>query len=202
MSIAQNLEDINKKLAAAAEKSGRKREDILLLAVSKTIDVPRIKEAVALGCTQLGENRVQEIMEKYDEIPGVEWHLIGHLQTNKVKYIADKVKLIHSVDSLKLGNEISLRCSKADRASCRTRVSTGSLVGKGIPRAISICFMHILKTVGKSNPSSSHSSLTSCFSSLSTRNWINVCSDIACSIHIIVCVLHGFSIASSNSFVN
>ena len=115
MSIAQNLEDINKKLAAAAEKSGRKREDILLLAVSKTIDVPRIKEAVALGCTQLGENRVQEIMEKYDKIPGVEWHLIGHLQTNKVKYIVDKVKLIHSVDSLKLGNEISLRCSKADR---------------------------------------------------------------------------------------
>ncbi len=115
MSIAQNLEDIDKKIAAAAEKSGRKRSDVLLLAVSKTIDIPRIKEAVALGCTQLGENRVQEIMAKYDEIPGVQWHLIGHLQTNKVKYIADKVKLIHSVDSLKLGKEISLRSVRADR---------------------------------------------------------------------------------------
>ncbi|MBQ8940671.1 MAG: YggS family pyridoxal phosphate-dependent enzyme [Firmicutes bacterium] len=115
MSIAQNLEDIDKRICEAAEKSGRKRSDVLLLAVSKTIDIPRIKEAVALGCTQLGENRVQEIMAKYDEIPGVQWHLIGHLQTNKVKYIADKVKLIHSVDSLKLGKEISLRSGQAGR---------------------------------------------------------------------------------------
>ena len=115
MSIAQNLELIEEKLTAAAQKSGRKREDILMLAVTKTIDIPRIKEAVALGCKQLGENRVQEITAKYDEIPGVEWHLIGHLQTNKVKYIADKVKLIHSVDSLKLGEEISKRSAQAGR---------------------------------------------------------------------------------------
>ena len=115
MSIAENLREIEEKLTCAAQKSGRKRSDILLLAVSKTIDVPHIKQAVELGCRELGENRVQEIIEKYDQIPGVEWHLIGHLQTNKVKYIVDKVKLIHSVDSLKLGEEISKRCEKADR---------------------------------------------------------------------------------------
>ncbi len=109
MSIKENVADINAKITAAAEKSGRKREDILLLAVSKTIDVPRIKEAVSLGLTELGENKPQEINWKYFEIENVKWHLIGHLQTNKVKYIIDKVCLIHSVDSLKLAEEISKR---------------------------------------------------------------------------------------------
>ncbi len=115
MSIAENIAEINKKITAAAEKSGRKREDILLLAVTKTIDIPRIKEVTELGYTELGENKVQEIMSKYDELDGVQWHLIGHLQTNKVKYIADKVKMIHSVDSLKLGTEISKRCGQCGR---------------------------------------------------------------------------------------
>lgn len=115
MSIAQNLEEINAKIAAAAEKSGRKRSDILLLAVTKTIDVQRIKEVMDCGYTELGENKVQEIMDKYEALPDAKWHLIGHLQTNKVKYIADKVKLIHSVDSLKLGSEISKRCAAAGR---------------------------------------------------------------------------------------
>ena len=81
-----------------------------MLAVSKTIDVERIKEAVDCGLTSLGENKVQEIMDKYDAMgPDVKWHLIGHLQTNKVKYIIDKVDLIHSVESLKLAEEISKR---------------------------------------------------------------------------------------------
>lgn len=115
MSIAENLADIEQRITAAAEKSGRKRGDILLLAVTKTIDTERINEAVELGYKSLGENRVQEIMDKYDKIQGVDWHLIGHLQTNKVKYIADKVKMIHSVDSLKLGEEISKRCSNCGR---------------------------------------------------------------------------------------
>ena len=115
MSIAENLASIEKKITAAAEKSGRKREDILMLAVTKTIEVQRIKEAVDLGYTSLGENKVQEIMAKYESLQGVNWHLIGHLQTNKVKYIADKVCLIHSVDSLKLGEEISKRCAACGR---------------------------------------------------------------------------------------
>lgn len=113
MSIKENLEEINEKIKIAAEKSGRKREDILLLGVTKTIDVERIKEMISCGVNSLGENKVQEIMDKYDAIgKGVDWHLIGHLQTNKVKYIVDKVKLIHSVDSLKLAEEIDKRAKQ------------------------------------------------------------------------------------------
>ena len=108
--IKENIENVERKIQAACDRSGRKREDVLLLAVSKTIDVPRIKEAVECGLTSLGENKVQEIMDKYEPMgEGVKWHLIGHLQINKVKYIIDKVELIHSVDSLKLAEEISKR---------------------------------------------------------------------------------------------
>ena len=108
--IKENIENVERKIQAACDRSGRKREDVLLLAVSKTIDVPRIKEAVECGLKSLGENKVQEIMDKYEPMgEGVKWHLIGHLQTNKVKYIIDKVELIHSVDSLKLAEEISKR---------------------------------------------------------------------------------------------
>ncbi len=109
-SIKENIENINAKIEAACQRSGRKREDVLFLVVSKTIDVPRIKEAVACGMTSLGENKVQEIMDKYEPMgEGIKWHLIGHLQTNKVKYIIDKVELIHSVESIKLAEEISKR---------------------------------------------------------------------------------------------
>ena len=110
-SIKENLEHINEKIRVAAVKSGRKREDVLLLAVSKTVDVPRIKEAVELGLVDLGENKPQEINWKYYEIENVRWHQIGHLQTNKVKYIIDKVCLIHSVDSMKLAEEINKRAA-------------------------------------------------------------------------------------------
>ena len=110
--IKENIDIVEAKVAAACERSGRKREEVLLLAVSKTIDVPRIKEAVECGLTSLGENKVQEIMDKYEPMgEGVKWHLIGHLQTNKVKYIIDKVELIHSVDSLKLAEEINKRAA-------------------------------------------------------------------------------------------
>ena len=109
-SIKENIENINAKIEAACQRSGRKREEVLVLVVSKTIDVPRIKEAVACGMTSLGENKVQEIMDKYEPMgEGIKWHLIGHLQTNKVKYIIDKVELIHSVESIKLAEEISTR---------------------------------------------------------------------------------------------
>ncbi len=109
-SIKENIESINAKIQAACDRSCRKREDVLFLVVSKTIDVPRIKEAVECGMTSLGENKVQEIMDKYEPMgEGINWHLIGHLQTNKVKYIVDKVVLIHSVDSVKLAEEISKR---------------------------------------------------------------------------------------------
>ena len=114
--IKQNIEEIEKRIAAAVQRSGRKREDVLLLAVSQTIDVPHIKQAVDCGLKELGENRVQEILEKYEPMgKEVCWHLIGHLQTNKVKYIIDKVYMIHSVDSFKLAGEISKEALKRQK---------------------------------------------------------------------------------------
>ncbi len=112
--IQQNIAEIQQRINSAAQKSGRNQEDILLLAVSKTIDAERIQEAVDCGLTELGENKVQEILEKYEKLKNVSWHLIGHLQTNKVKYIIDKVKMIHSVDSLKLAEEINKRAKQSN----------------------------------------------------------------------------------------
>lgn len=111
--ISENIDSIREKINAAAKRAGRNPEDILLLVVSKTVDVPRIKAAVDCGFTSLGENRVQEIMDKYEPMgENVKWHLIGHLQTNKVKYIIDKVVLIHSVESIKLAEEIDKQAKK------------------------------------------------------------------------------------------
>ncbi len=88
-------------------------DHVLLVAVTKTYEADVINASIEFGITDIAENRVQEIMRKYDDVvKGVRWHLIGHLQTNKVKYIIDKVDLIHSVDSLKLAEEISLRAGK------------------------------------------------------------------------------------------
>lgn len=119
MSVAENIREVEAKIAAAAEKSGRKAEDVLLLAVSKTKPVELIGEAVKAGCVSLGENKVQEIMEKYEPMmeyapagDRIHWHLIGHLQTNKVKYIIDKVDMVHSVESLKLAEEIEKRAAQ------------------------------------------------------------------------------------------
>lgn len=114
--ISENINVIRQKIAKAAQKAGRNPEDVLLLAVSKTIDNERIRQAVDCGLNELGENKVQEIMDKFDTLErDVKWHMIGHLQTNKVKYIIDKVKLIHSVDSIKLAEEINKRAAKCGR---------------------------------------------------------------------------------------
>lgn len=111
-SVRENLISINEKISEAALAAGRKPSDIKLIAVTKTVTVDRIMEAVSCGVRELGENRVQELCGKYDDIKDVNWHLIGHLQTNKVKYIIDKVSLIHSVDSLALASEINRRAEK------------------------------------------------------------------------------------------
>jgi PLP dependent protein len=88
-------------------------EGVLLVAVTKTRNVEEINEAISLGVTDIGENKVQEILEKYERVMPVRWHLIGHLQTNKVKQIIDKVYMIHSVDSFHLAAEINKRAAQA-----------------------------------------------------------------------------------------
>ena len=116
MSITQNIGEIRKRMGEAALRSGRRPEDILLIAVTKLHEPDEIEEAMAAGVTDIAENKVQEIQKKYAQIPGpVRWHLIGHLQTNKVKYIIDKVVMIHSVDSLKLAQEIDKRAQAAGK---------------------------------------------------------------------------------------
>lgn len=110
--ISENLEEIRAKIAKAAEKSGRAPKDVTLVAVTKTYSPEAINEAIDCGVTDIGENKVQEIMEKYDKVKPVRWHLIGHLQTNKVKYIIDKVWMIHSVDSIHLMDEIDRQAQK------------------------------------------------------------------------------------------
>lgn len=113
MSIAENIGKVRQNIKAACERSGRNYEDITILGVTKTVGIDDIMCAVNEGICDLGENRVQEFMEKYGKIPNVKWHIIGHLQTNKVKYIIGKTKLIHSVDTLKLAEEIE-RLSKRE----------------------------------------------------------------------------------------
>ncbi|QAT43155.1 YggS family pyridoxal phosphate-dependent enzyme [Aminipila luticellarii] len=112
MSIKENIDQINKIKNEAAVKAGRNGEDILLVAVTKTRPPEDLNAAIDAGITDIGENKVQEIMDKYDFVKPVRWHLIGHLQTNKVKYIIDKVSMIHSVDSIKLADEINKRAEQ------------------------------------------------------------------------------------------
>ena len=114
--LKENLELVESRIREACRKAGRSREDVTLIAVSKTKPVEMLREAYDLGIRVFGENKVQEIRDKYDQMPeDTQWHMIGHLQTNKVKYIVDKVKLIHSVDSLKLAQAIEKEAEKHDR---------------------------------------------------------------------------------------
>lgn len=112
--VAENLKEVEKRIAAACERSGRKREDVTLIAVSKTKPVEMIREAMGEGITVFGENKVQELVEKHDELPqNLEWHMIGHLQRNKVSKLPGRVKMIHSVDSVRLAEEIDRQFEKA-----------------------------------------------------------------------------------------
>lgn len=111
--IAGNIKYVESRMDSACKRAGRNREDVTLIAVSKTKPVSMLKEAYDAGCRHFGENKVQELVRKYEELPkDIKWHMIGHLQRNKVKYIIDKVYLIHSVDSLRLAEEISREAVK------------------------------------------------------------------------------------------
>jgi hypothetical protein len=117
--IAQNADEIQKIIAAAAQKSGRKASDITLIGVTKTVDTKRIRTLLQVGVTHLGENRVQEFLPKHGELSNnlikPVWHFIGHLQRNKVRQIIDKVSLIHSVDGIGLALEINKRAEMAEK---------------------------------------------------------------------------------------
>ncbi len=116
MSVAQNYANIKQRVTDACLRCGRNPDEVTIMAVTKTVPCDKINEAIDLGITTLGENRVQELLTKYDNVKdGCSWHLIGSLQTNKVKYIADKVSMIHSVDSVKLAAEIDRQCKKLGR---------------------------------------------------------------------------------------
>lgn len=111
--LADNLELVHKNIREACTSAGRGAEEVTLIAVSKTKPVELLMEAYNAGERVFGENKVQEIMDKYDRMPSdVKWHMIGHLQRNKVKYIIDKVAMIHSVDSLRLAHTIEQEAAK------------------------------------------------------------------------------------------
>lgn len=115
MAIKENLAAVRQEIAEAAKGAGRKPEDVTLIAVSKTKPVSMIQDAVACDMMDFGENRPQELAEKFSQVAGVRWHQIGQLQRNKVKYIIDKAHLIHSVDTMALAEEIEKRASKIDK---------------------------------------------------------------------------------------
>lgn len=111
--LKDNLKNVDEKITKACERSSRNREDVTLIAVSKTKPIETLQEAYDLGVRVFGENKVQELTEKYDALPkDIHWHMIGHLQRNKVKYIIDKVDLIHSVDSIRLAETIDKEAEK------------------------------------------------------------------------------------------
>jgi len=114
--VGEQYKQVLSTVKKSIEDSNRREEEVTLIAVSKTKPVEMLQEVYNAGARDFGENKVQEILAKYDKLPSdIRWHMIGHLQTNKVKYIADKVYMIHSVESIKLAEVISKEAVKAGR---------------------------------------------------------------------------------------
>ncbi|WP_270504966.1 YggS family pyridoxal phosphate-dependent enzyme [Paraclostridium sordellii] len=150
--IKCNMIDIKNKIDKACELSNRNKEEVTLIAVSKTVDVDAIKEAINYGATDFGENKPQELARKFETIgDDVNWHLIGSLQTNKVKYIIDKVYMIHSIDRLYLCDEIQKRAEKIGKTiNCLIQVNISKEESKhGILEEDAIDFV---KTIAKNYP--------------------------------------------------
>lgn len=111
--VKENLAEVEQKILEACKKSGRSRDEVTLIAVSKTKPVSMIEEAMEAGIREFGENKPQEMKEKYEILPkDLHWHMIGHLQLNKVKYVIPRACMIHSVDSLRLAEKISAEAEK------------------------------------------------------------------------------------------
>ncbi len=111
--LTENLASVERKIAEACARAGRSREEVKLIAVSKTKPVEMLSEVYAAGIRDFGENKPQEVRDKYPQLPqDIRWHMIGHLQRNKIKYIIDKVCMIHSVDSVRLAQAIGEAAGK------------------------------------------------------------------------------------------
>lgn len=116
--VKENLNEVEDRITAACERAGRNREEVTLIAVSKTKPIEMIEEAYSVGKRDFGENKAQEMKEKHDSLPDdIKWHFIGHLQTNKVKYVVGRAELIHSVDSLHLAEAIEKESEKKNLVS-------------------------------------------------------------------------------------
>lgn len=114
--LKEQLNYVENEILKACEKSNRNRSDVTLIAVSKTKPIETLQEAYDLGVRVFGENKVQELVDKYEALPkDIHWHMIGHLQRNKVKYIIDKVDCIHSVESVRLAETIEKEAAKHNR---------------------------------------------------------------------------------------
>jgi pyridoxal phosphate enzyme (YggS family) len=112
--IKENLKEVEANICAACERAGRDRSEVTLIAVSKTKPIEDLMQAYDAGIRVFGENKVQELVGKMDQMPkDIHWHMIGHLQKNKVKYIVGRVDLIHGVDNEELAQEINKRAEKA-----------------------------------------------------------------------------------------
>lgn len=113
--IKDNLEEVESRICAACKRAGRDRSEVTLIAVSKTKPVSDLVQAYDYGCRHFGENKVQELCDKIEQLPeDIHWHMIGHLQRNKVKYLVGKVDCIHSVDSIRLARQIETESAKKD----------------------------------------------------------------------------------------
>ncbi|MBW2039681.1 MAG: YggS family pyridoxal phosphate-dependent enzyme [Deltaproteobacteria bacterium] len=149
--IKENLRKVKERIEKAATEVGRDPQGIRLIAVSKTVEVEKIREAVSAGATILGENYVQEAMKKIEEIgrTGLQWHLIGHLQTNKAKYAVGVFDLIHSVDSIKLARELDRRAAAEGRViDCLIEVNLSQESSKfGIRKEEALELAHEIKAL-------------------------------------------------------
>lgn len=114
--ISENIQSVEERIRAACARAGRSRDEVTLVCVTKTMPVEDLRQAYDAGQRSFGENRVQEINDKFPQLPSdIQWHMIGHLQRNKVKYLMDKAVMIHSVDSAALAQTISKEAVKAGR---------------------------------------------------------------------------------------
>jgi len=126
------IEQIKSKIATAAQKAGKSYDDVTVVCATKTRDINTIKKIKEWGFCFAGENRVQELLSKYEKIDGISWQIVGQLQSNKVKYIADKVDMIQSLDRQSLAKEIDRQCANIGKVmDCLVEVNISGIEGRG-----------------------------------------------------------------------